>query len=266
MNSGATGRFLKRWIAILSCTLPWLPASVHAQLVVSAGAEYFQWEESTSPTIRETGPIFTLGLAYTQDREKGTLLAYRGKIWGGSVDYEGATLFGGTPLKSTTSYEGFSNEAQVRWRKRGNAGGSLDGVLGLGLDLWRRQLTSTQNEDYAIGYLRFGVESGADFSGNWSASLGIKYPIWTYENAHLDEIGFDSNPTLHPGKELSPFGSLGYRFTEKLRVTAYYDGFRFAKSDAVQVNEIAIGLGPASVYQPASDMSVFGLRLDYRMR
>jgi hypothetical protein len=266
MRDGRTGGTLRRWVAILLCAPALLPAIAHSQLLVSGGVEYFQWEESTTPTVKETGPMFTFGLAYTQDSEAGPLLAYRGKIWGGSADYEGATLFGGTPVLSTTSYEGINNEAQVRWRKRGNAGGSLDGVLGLGLDLWRRQLTSVQKEDYAIGYLRLGVESGADYSGTWSVGLGIKFPFWTYENAHLDQIGFDSNPILHPGREISPFGSLGYRFTETLQLTAYYDGYRFAQSEDVHTNEINNGFGPSRVFQPASDMSIFGLRLDYRMR
>ncbi|MBI3526388.1 MAG: hypothetical protein HY067_00270 [Betaproteobacteria bacterium] len=265
MQNGKTGSAMKRWIAILLCTPVLLPAIAHSQLLVNGGVEYFHWNENTTPEVKETGPMFTFGLAYSQEREAGALFAYRGKIWGGSVDYEGATLLGGTPLLSTTNYEGINNEVQVRWRKPGKVGGSLDGVVGLGLDLWRRELTSVQKEDYAIGYLRLGVESGADYNGQWSVGLGIKLPFWTYENAHLEQIGFDSNPILHPGKELSPFGSLGYRFTEKLQVTAYYDGFRFGKSKNVNTNEVATGQ-PIIVFQPASDMSIFGLKLEYRMR
>ena len=207
-----------------------------------------------------------MGIAYTQNRDAGALFAYRGKLWGGTVNYDGGTLFGGTPVKSTTNYTGLSNELQVRWRKPGNSGGNLDGVLGVGLDVWRRSLSSVQKEDYAIGYLRLGLESGTDDSRKWSVSLGFKYPIWTYENAHFDQIGFDSNPILHPGKEISPFGSLGYRFTPKLQIVGYYDGFRFGRSAAVQANEVATGLGPTTLVQPASTMSVFGIRVEYRLR
>lgn len=242
------------------------PRLADAELTLNGGVDYLRWTESSAPEVRESGPLYTLGIAYTQDQDAGALFAYRGKLWGGQVNYEGATLFGGTPVSSTTSYIGAGNEVQARWRKPGKAGGNLDGVLGAGLDLWRRQLSSVQKEDYAIGYLRLGIESATDEARQWTVSMGLKYPLWTYENAHFDQIGFDSNPILHPGKEISPYGSLGYRFTRKWQVVGYYDGFRFGRSKAVQANEIANGLGATTFVQPATSMSVFGIRFEYRLR
>ena len=262
-NLRIAGKFV---IAVMLGSPVLLPSMARAELTLSAGVEYLYWTESTTPEVKETGPLYALGVAYTQDRDAGALFAYRGKLWGGSVTYEGATLFGGTPVESTTDYFGASNELQARWRKPGTRGGNLDGVLGVGLDVWRRSLSSVQNEDYAIGYLRLGVESGTVESGTWSASLGVKYPFWTYENAHLDEIGFDSNPILRPGKEASAFGSLGYRFTPTLQIVAYYDGFRFGRSESVQANEVATGQGPTTLVQPATTMSIYGIRLEYLLR
>jgi hypothetical protein len=250
-------------LALLATLLPSLAC---AELTITGGVDYLYWQEASVPQVKETGPLYALGLGYTQDRDAGWLFAYRGKLWGGSVNYEGATLFGGTPVQSETKYVGASNEVQARWRTPGKVGGNLDGVFGAGLDVWRRSLSSVQKEDYAIGYLRLGVESGTDEWSRWTVSLGFKYPIWTYENAHLDEIGFDSNPTLHPGKEISPFGSLGYRFTRRLQVVGSYDGFRFGKSAPVQVNEIATGQGPTTLFQPDTTMSVFGIRVEYLLR
>lgn len=261
--TGAIGR--KRTNALAFCAAL-LPSLACAEVTVNAGVDYLYWEESSVPQVKETGPLYTLGLGYTQDRDAGVLFAYRGKLWGGSVNYDGATLFSGTPVQSNTSYAGASNEVQARWRKAGKDGGNLDGVLGAGLDVWRRSLSSVQKEDYAIGYLRLGVESGSDELSRWSVSLGFKYPVWTYENAHFDEIGFDSNPILHPGKEVSPYGSLGYRFTQKLQIVGYYDGFRFGKSATVQANEIATGQGPTTLFQPQSTMSIFGIRVEYLLR
>jgi hypothetical protein len=243
-----------------------LPSIARAELTLSGGVDFLYWNETTVPEVKETGPLYGLGVAYTQNRDAGALFAYRGKLWGGTVNYDGSTLFGGTPVKGTTNYTGLSNELQVRWRKPGKPGGNLDGVLGAGLDVWRRRLTSVQKEDYAIGYLRLGVESGADDSSKWLVSLGLKYPIWTYQNAHFDQIGFDSNPILRPGKEISPFGSLGYRFAPNLQLVGYYDGFRFSRSATVQANEIATGLGPTTLVQPATTMSVFGIRVEYLLR
>jgi hypothetical protein len=265
MRSQKAGIGRKSWGAVALCAAL-SPCVACAEFTLSAGAEYLRWTESSDPQVKETGPLYALGLAYTQDRDAGALFAYRGKLWAGTVNYDGATLFGGAPVQSTTSYTGASNELQMRWRKPGEPGGSLDGVLGAGLDVWRRSLSSVQKEDYAIGYLRLGLESGTDDWSKWSVSLGFKYPVWTYENAHFDEIGFDSNPALHPGREISPFGSLGYRLTPKIRVVGYYEGFRFSKSDAVQTNEVAMGLGPQTLVQPATTMAIYGIKIEYRLR
>lgn len=266
MRSEKAGIAWKFPIAVMLGAAALLPSIACAELTLSGGVDYFYWKESTVPEVKETGPLYGLGVAYTQNRDAGALFAYRGKLWGGSVNYDGSTLFGGTPVKSTTNYTGLSNELQARWRKPGKSGGNLDGVLGAGLDVWRRGLSSVQKEDYAIGYLRVGVESGTDDLSKWSVSLGFKYPIWTYENAHFDQIGFDSNPILHPGKEISPFGSLGYRLAPNLQLVGYYDGFRFSRSAVVQTNEVAMGLGPTTLVQPASTLSVFGIRVEYRLR
>jgi hypothetical protein len=265
MQSQNAGIGRKGWGGVVLCAAL-LPSIACAELTLSGGVDYLRWKEITVPAVKETGPLYGLGVAYTQNRDEGALFAYRGKLWGGSVNYDGATLFGGTPVQSTTNYTGLSNELQVRWRKPGKTGGNLDGVLGAGLDVWRRSLSSVQNEDYAIGYLRLGVESGTDDSSRWTVSMGFKYPVWTYENAHLDQIGFDSNPILHPGRQISPFGSLGFRFTPKLQIVGHYDGFRFGRSSPVQANEVAMGLGPTTLVQPATTMSVFGIRVEYLLR
>ena len=266
MQREKTGFAWQFRIAVMLGAAALLPTAARAELTLSADVGYLYWKEVTNPEVTETGPLYGLGVAYTQDRDAGTLFAYRGKLWGGTVDYDGATLFGGTPVKSITEYIGLSNELQVRWRKPGKPDGSLDGVLGAGLDVWRRGLSSIQKEDFAIGYVRLGVESGAEDVSKWSVSLGFKYPVWTYENAHFDQIGFDSNPILHPGREISAYGSLGYRLTPTLQLVAYYEGFRFSKSAPVQTDEVAMGLGPITLVQPASSMSVFGVRVEYRLR
>jgi hypothetical protein len=243
-----------------------LPSIACAELVLSAGVDYLRWVESTSPQVTETGPLAAFGLGYTQDRDAGWLFAYRGKIWGGSVNYDGATLFGGTPVESRTSYLGLTNELQTRWRKHGAPGGNIDAVLGLGLDAWRRRLSSVQKEDYLIGYARLGIETGTDESSRWTAGVGFKYPVWTYENAHFDEIGFDSNPLLHPGKEISPYVSLGYRLSSTLQLVGYYEGYRFGRSAQVQANEVNLGVGPTTLVQPATTVAVYGIRLEYLLR
>src|SRR4051794_9224783 len=69
------------------------PALARAELTLSAGVDYLNWSETTTPEVTESGLMYVLGLAYTQNRDAGALFAYRGKLWGGKVDYDGATLF-----------------------------------------------------------------------------------------------------------------------------------------------------------------------------
>ena len=241
-----------------------LPGIAGAELILNGGVEYFDWKESTTPAVHETGPIATFGLGYAQDRDSGLVLGYRGKLWGGSTNYEGSTLFGNAPLTGTTDYAGIDNEFQMRLRRTSTAGDRLDGVLGAGIDVWRRSLTAAQKEDYQVAYLRLGIESNPFDVGRWSVAFGLKYPVWARENAHLEQIGFDSNPLLTPGKDLSAYASLGYRFAERMQVVAYYDSFRFKRSE--DVNAVLVGIGPQTLFQPPSRMDLIGIRLEYQVR
>lgn len=229
-----------------------------AQFAVSAGLEYFSWTEDTSPIqVRERGPLFALGLAFTQPKEKGFLFAYRGRFYIGEVDYDGAYLNApGVPLTGTTDYAGTAQEGQVRYR----LGHAIDVLGSLGIDVWQRKLSDTQKEDYRIVYARLGVESNAAGEKGWVVGAGLKYPLWTRENAHLTDIGFDQNPELKPGKDISVFGQLGYRFEQQWAIIGYLDGFRFKQSNQVPVSTGGVPQGV--VFQPGVDMYVVGLKLE----
>src|SRR5262249_13677749 len=56
-----------------------------AELTVYGGVEYFDWRESTTPSVTETGPLLLGGLIWQQDRDRGVLFGYRGEIYAGSV-------------------------------------------------------------------------------------------------------------------------------------------------------------------------------------
>lgn len=230
----------------------------------SLGLEYLHWQEDTFPAVTETGPLLALGLGYTQDKNAGLLFAYRGRAYLGEVNYDGAGLFTGTPIQGTSRYAGMANEGQMRWRNQTERSHHIDWYLALGLDVWERKLTPTQSEDYQIGYLRLGGEVAGNEAKGWFAGAGLKYPFYTHEDAHLTNIGFDSNPTLKPGPDVSFFAHVGYGFTEKVSIVAYYDGFRFRQSEGEAVNHPVSGQGV--VYQPASDMSILGIKLEYRMK
>lgn len=234
------------------------------EMSASLGLEYLRWKEDTTPAVIETGPLFALGLGYTQEKNSGLLFAYRGRAYLGDVDYDGAGLFTGTPIQGTSRYAGMANEGQLRWRTQLEQNYRVDWLVALGMDFWERRLTSSQSEDYEIGYLRLGGETAINKGKGWIAGAGVKYPFYTHEDAHLTNIGFDSNPTLKPGPDVNFFAHLGYRFTEKVSIVAYYDGFRFKKSQEEAVNHAVSGQGV--IYQPASDLSILGLKLEYTLK
>jgi hypothetical protein len=233
-----------------------------AELSVSTGIEYLNWAEDTSPKVTEKGPLFAFGLNWTQDKSDGPLFAYRGKIYLGSVDYEGADLVTNAPLSGSTEYTGMEHEAQIRLRKvRGDY--TFEPLLGVGINTWNRQLSSIQKELYVVGYARAGVEFKRSEAKGIDVGFGIRYPFYVDENAYFNEtFGSSNNPHLEPKGRLSAFANIGYRFTDNLQLTGYYESIKFDDSDPVIVNCTCILSHGA--YQPASTMNILGVKLQYR--
>ena len=240
--------------------------SSSAEWSASGGVEYFRWKERPAPGVKETGPRLAAGLNWTQDTESGWLGAYRGKLYGGRVDYTGALLFApAVPVGGTTKYAGITNEAQAIYRYPGSAY-QVEYVAGLGWDYWRRTLPgSHEREDYNIVFLRLGVDLNSRTTQGWYGGGGVKYPLYTRENAHFTDVGFDQNPALRPGKDMSLYAQLGHRLKKNWDLIGYYDSFRFSQSNVV-APVTASRLFPGrtfAVSQPKSSMDVFGLKLQY---
>lgn len=235
-----------------------------AELSLSVGVEYLNWKEDTDPSVTEKGPLIAGGIVFGQNKPEGLVLSYRGKLYFGNVDYDGAELFTGTPISSTSYYAGIVNEGQARWRNPIKGNYHTDLVFGLGWDFWTRELSYFQEEDYNIVYLRLGGEVAVNEGRGWAIGAGLKYPIFTREDAHFTDIGFDRNPTLKPGPDLSGYAQIGYWFDDKLGLIGYFESYRFKKSNVEMADHIsAPGL---MVWQPASTMSIFGLKLEYRIK
>lgn len=252
-----------RWVIVAAgLCVAW---NARAELQMGGGLEFFRWEENTRPVVKETGPILGFHLAYVEERDSGILFGVKGRAWAGTVDYEGATLAGSQPVSGDTDYFGVGAEGQLRLR--GRAGGQrFDGIFGLGIDTWNRQLTRDQSEQYTV----FGVRLGFDLAPENKrrgliAGLGVKYPFYIYEDANFDEIGANNNPHLRPKGRVSFDAHLGVQIDERWRVVAYYDSIRMKASDPVYVDFRAGSGVPAGDYlQPDSDMSIIGVRFEYR--
>jgi hypothetical protein len=242
-----------------------LPLSSQAQWRVGGGVEYFTWSEDTTPTVQEHGPMLALNLGYVQPKDKGFVFGYAGKFYFGDVDYEGATLFPPIiPLSGTTRYTGTAQEVQGRYRLPPKRGYWLDFMGAVGFDIWKRELNSQQQEDYRIGFLRLGLEMDSSYDRGWVVGAGVKYPFYTWEDAHFTNIGFDQNPKLTPGKDVTIYAQAGYRFLPNWQLVGYLDSFRFSESNVVQLT--AGGVPQGGFLQPASALYTWGLKVEYVFR
>jgi hypothetical protein len=246
-----------RRLAPLASLLLLLAPEAHAQLSAGAGIEYFRWSEKTTPEVRESGPLFgvTLGLA----PRRGTVRpAYRGHAGIGVAEYRGSFLFDPTvPANASTVFARMSHQAQVRVRARPD----LEGVAALSYDFWHRQLSAQQAEDYQLLSLLLGIERDDPERPGPRVAVGMRIPLAIREDAHLDRLGYASNPTLEPRPSAGPFGEIGYRFGPRLSLVGAVDSFHLEESDPVTLR------GPrgstSTVRQPESSVLMLRVRLEY---
>jgi hypothetical protein len=250
--------------AVVSLAALLAAPAAHAQLAITGAVEYFQWIEDTSPIeVREQGPLFVLGLEYTQPKDKGWLFAYRGKLYAGTVEYDGAYLYDpSVPVSGDTSYFGVTNELQLRYRLAPQRSYWLDLVGGAGYDFWEREFSDAQSEDWQVAYLKLGLALDANTDTGWTLGGGIKYPVWVDEDAHFDDLGYVDNPALEPLGRVSVYAYAGFRFTRHLTLIGYFDSYNFGDSDPVTVSTSS---GSSDqFYQPQSTQYNLGIGLQYR--
>ena len=251
-------------ISILAVT-----SSAQAAWDAGGGLENYQWQEYVTGNTgnpKESGIRSAVFVNWTQEGEQGPLFAWRAKLYGGTVNYDTfvqcACASNGTPVSTQTDYSGAVSEGQFFYRN--NLGTyMLDQIGGLGLDTWRRRIRNgggDQIEDYSILFLRLGVRftKPRDEAG-LHGELGIKYPVSTRENAHLDNAGYTTNPMLNPKGAVSAYAEFGYRINARFDVLGYYDSWRFGRSADVTVSDTAGTLW--NVWQPKSNMDAFGAKL-----
>lgn len=249
---------------LFAAALLTLSAGAQASWSVSADLEAFQWKEDGTPSVSERGPRYGLSWGYLDERDAGWQWAYRGQFRRGTVDYTGAFLFTGQPTSARTRYTGLVNELQGIYRFPQSYGFELLG--GLGFDYWERNILPGQKEDYSVVFARLGFNIDPRTRHALFGGAGVKFPFYVSENAHLDELGFDQNDRLHPKGELSVYAHAGYRFARAWSLIGYYDGYRFGESKAVTTTSAAFPGTQFLLFQPASKVDSFGLKLQYEFR
>lgn len=241
--------------------------AARAEWSMNVQLERYGWKERTDPEVKISGAQPGIGVTWMQDKEAGLRWRYRGELYAGTFDYDGATQ-SGTPVKDKADYVGMSNEVDALYRAFADSPFQL--LTGLGVDYWERRfpfsasgtaISGRQQEDWTVLFLRVGLEAGHRSRQGWFAGGGLKFPLGTRVNAHFDDLGFDQNPELTPGRRFSAYADAGYRLSGPWRLSAYYEGYRFSQSPAVTVSSTV--LGAASYVQPESKQDEVGLRLEY---
>jgi hypothetical protein len=235
-------------------------SQAHAQFEAGVGIGYYDWSERTSPVeVKESGPLFTGTLGWTQRGANAVRFAYRG--WGGVGvgNYRGSFQSApSVPVEANTVFGATTQEGQLRWQVRS----SLELISSLAFDFWHRQISASQQEDYQLFSVILGLESRDVALKGWSGGGGVRLPVWIREDAHFDQVGFSTNPTLEPGRQASVRGSLRYRFSPHLSCTGSLDTFQLGKSPAVTL-EARRGTR-TTAYQPATTLLMPGIGVEYR--
>lgn len=249
---------------------------------LTVGAEKYHWEENYQGAhlLDEDGVRGSIGITWSNfvEPQGGAVYRVYGKLYGGEVDYDGATM-AGVPLQSRTRYVGFQGEGLGGYRFGGKVGGEIFSAFGL--DTWQRNLqdgtdalgnaVTGYNENYLVINAKLGGSLFTRFDG-WGFTLraGVKQPLAVWE--FVDQPFIYDNVTLRPSPRLSYFGSLDFVFGTRPRdaftVSIYYDSYKFAHSKGVPLTadgfQVVDGGGnPLYVLQPDSKSYVYGATFSF---
>lgn len=210
--------------------------------------------------LEETGNLFGLSADYASNRKK---IGWRGgaRFFLGEVDYDGQT-WSKIPVTTDVFYFGVKGYADVVPAHQLNMGLWLNPFIGLGSEVWLRDLDDTRTPDGArvngarewwgcvYGRMGLGLEYPVTEDIRLFAEAGIKLPIYARNEADFHLSG-DPGGGLEPEMDFSGFGSIGYRW-KQWGVKASYDSLRFDRSDVESA-------GQFNLYQPDSKSDIYSV-------
>ncbi len=229
-----------------------------APLEINGGVEQFVWEEfdgGGDKLLKESGQRLFIGLEAEKEVSDRWTYGFRGRIYSGTVDYDGQTSTGASH-PTETDYDGLAITADFTGRFIGSDGyySDLGLRLGVGGETWRRHILPNNGvigytEEYVVVFGKLGLayipEQGL------FGEAGAKYPFSIDEDVDL----YDAS--LSPQGAFSLYASAGYNFNDRWVIKGYYDSYRFKASD---VEPLSSG---GTVQQPESDMDTVGLTLGF---
>ncbi len=265
---------------------------VHAlEIGQELGVAYYTWKEDTSfGTVKESGPIWTLGWSLSSSVSPETKTKGLGniEIFWGVVDYDTVAVdqFGNfvSFVNTDTSYLGFKIEGSMGWpivlRSRDeneeigvdedieDPGDSevsktiedrrhflftVEPFVGLAFRMWDRIIENSN-----------GVSGGIELYRNLYARLGVSATqtlnesVTIYETVSADPMlwarqkaGGGGVLSFKNGKRMGWEIESGARF-RKVNIAAYWQATRFGESDVV-----------SGFFQPKSDQDIIGVKFEF---
>jgi hypothetical protein len=237
--------------------------------------ESFIWREfdAGQRAVKESGPLFGIGLVYSHEFEDHITFTPRGEIFFGSVDYDGHACSTDPitlqqtcqPATSTVGYFGLELDGDIGLRLKLDRSSFIEPFGGLGLRTWRRDIrngtaadgsaTAGYIEDWSTVNFRLGMRGGVDLSksSKMFAEAGVKLPLYNVNTAYVSNIGYGPDVTLHPGKQASFFAETGI-ILSRIKASVFYDGLRFSQSSPVSN-------GMFVFFQPQSTADIYGVKI-----
>jgi hypothetical protein len=219
----------------------------------------YWWKETIDglQLMKETGTLYAAGFMYTHIFDNQMTLKPAIEVFGGDVDYDGATQ-AGVPVKSTTKYFGFKLWGDVGYQFSVGRSSSVEPFAGLAVWTWSRTVQDATaadgtpafgyTEDWTTFFARLGVRGEAALSGSvrWFAEGGMKLPIYNENYAHID-----NGITLEPGRQVAFFAETGIAI-HSFKASVTYDQQRYSQSNSSQ-----------GWIQPESKSDQYGLKIGW---
>lgn len=250
---------IRSFLLLLLVTI--MSPSLAEEVALSAGMEYFTWEEFAPQIVnqvKETGPRFFLALEGEAEIDQNWNSHFLGKLYTGQIDYDGELLPGHEPHQTDTDYNGWNIEIDFLRSLTTDTSREMYGGwwlrLSLGYENWTRDILGNWNsdinayvrgyeEEYSVFYSRLGALYERD---DWQLQAGLKYPLRVSEKVNYFYIN------LSPDEAVSFYAKATYKLATNWSVLAYYDSYRFDKSDIKN-----------GFFQPESHMDTYGVQGSY---
>ena len=229
--------------------------------------QQFQWEEfegNGDRLLKEDGPLF--GITLLAEQVAGRVeIRERLRLFGGTVDYEGAT-WDEVPLETEVGYVGggLGLDGGFRFPLVNNLSAKL--LAGLDSRIWQRDIKS---QEEAQGYKEFWTVLQGRAGGaldarlpqgiNLSAEVYAAIPLATFESVDLYG-GVDLEP-----QQKATFGAELQATWKQLFASVFVESYEFDKSDSVE-KQVADGgmIYTLELFQPKSEANIVGVQVGYR--